>query len=79
MDIKQTERDRLQRFTTTLSVKMTCGVSLKVNTAIDGFFISPHTSGVHPGKAVSFVAQISVKLTPCLIQYTSSIPVVHKN
>ena len=70
MDIKQTEKDRLQRFTTSLSVKMTCGASLMVNTSIGSFF-SPHTSGVYPGKAVSFVAQISAKLTPRLIQYTS--------
>ena len=75
MDIKQREKDRLQRFTTSLSVKTTCGVSLKVNTSIDGFFFLR----IHAGKAVSFAAQISVKLTPCLIQYTSSIPVVHKN
>jgi hypothetical protein len=78
MDIKQTEKDRLQSFTTSLGVKTTCGFSLMVNNSIDDFF-SPHTYGVDPGIAVPFAAQIREKLTPRLIQYTSSIFVVHKN
>jgi hypothetical protein len=79
MDINQTGMDRLQSFTTSLSVKMTCGFYLMVNNSIDKFFFSPYTSDVRRAKAVPSAAQISAKVTPRIIQDVSSIVVFHKN